>query len=392
MKEISSLQNYKVKKKTMSGANSSVWKAVDKRDKSVVSLKKFNDPFKTHANAQRTIREIMMMYEFSSHVGVLKPICVLFDQSVDSVVLTTEFLESDLHKVIRGGILEVVHKKYVTTQIIEAVRFLHSFDVIHRDLKPANILINEECVIKIAEFGLARSLDSLTGQDEENPVLTDVVATRWYRAPEILLGSQKYTKGLDMWSIGCILGELISSKPLFPGDSTLNQLDRIFELTGKPTQEDIEAINSPWATQMLESIPKEKIGSLDNWVAAHEDREVLGLLKQLLMFNPDKRISAADALKHTYIKEFGSKSRDRSKKTSPIRLKSDDPVLVKKMVAFKSEDPRAIEIWRGVLKEFIEEQEKKKVEVDKAKAEDASSREGGEKKERKKKKSRDKKK
>jgi len=93
--------------------------------------------------------------------------------------------------------------------------------------------------VKVADFGLARSLETKQGGE---PILTDYVATRWYRAPEILLGSNKYTKGVDMWSMGCILAELILGKPFFPGTSTLNQLDRVLEITGRPRPEDIDAI------------------------------------------------------------------------------------------------------------------------------------------------------
>lgn len=122
---------------------------------------------------------------------------------------------------------------------------MHSAQLLHRDLKPSNLLLNSECHVKVADFGLARSLDNK--DPDSTPLLTDYVATRWYRAPEILLGSNKYTKGVDMWSLGCILAELLLGKPVFPGTSTLNQLDRVMEVTGRPSAEDIEAINSPLA-------------------------------------------------------------------------------------------------------------------------------------------------
>lgn len=139
----------------------------------------------------------------------------------------------------------------------------------------------------MADFGLARSLDTKAGE----PVLTDYVATRWYRAPEILLGSNKYTKGVDMWSMGCILAELILGKPFFPGTSTLNQLDRVLEITGRPRPEDIEAIQSPLAQTMLESLPPTKTRRLrDVFPTASED--ALDLLKSLLQFNPNKRLTA----------------------------------------------------------------------------------------------------
>jgi len=147
--------------------------------------------------------------------------------------------------------------------------------------------------MKVADFGLARSLD--TRDPDQTPLLTDYVATRWYRAPEILLGSNKYTKGVDMWSMGCIVGELLLGKPLFPGTSTLNQLDRVMEVTGRPSQEDVESINSPLAQTMLESLPPTKPKKLrDMFPTASE--EALDLLKNLLQFNPNKRLTAEQAL------------------------------------------------------------------------------------------------
>ena len=110
---------------------------------------------------------------------------------------------------------------------------MHSAELLHRDLKPANILLNSDCLVKVADFGLVRSV--ATKDDSTTPVLTEYVATRWYRAPEILLGSHTYTKGVDMWSLGCILGEILMGKPIFPGTSTLNQLDRILSFTGRPS-------------------------------------------------------------------------------------------------------------------------------------------------------------
>lgn len=135
---------------------------------------------------------------------------------------------------------------------------MHSGQLIHRDLKPSNLLLNSQCHSKVADFGLARSISC--PKEIGQQVLTQYVATRWYRAPEILLGSTKYSKAVDMWSVGCILGELINGKSTFPGNSTLNQIEKILQLIGRPSQKDIESIDSPLAANIIAStnIPKKK--------------------------------------------------------------------------------------------------------------------------------------
>lgn len=171
-------------------------------------------------------------------------------------------MEADLHNAIGQKILKDIHHRFIMYQIMKGIKYLHSADVIHRDLKPSNILINSDCHLKLCDFGLARSLY----QDEEKDLaLTEEVATRWYRAPEVLLGSQTYEKSADIWSIGCILAELLIGKPLFPGNSTLNQLERIVSYVGKPSRSDIESLNSEVAFTMIDSLTSTKQKSLKEW-------------------------------------------------------------------------------------------------------------------------------
>lgn len=130
-------------------------------------------------------------------------------------------MEADLHNVIAEGILKEVHIRFIIYQLAKSLKYLHSGSIIHRDLKPSNILVNSNCMIKLCDFGLVRSL---IVKDDSGPILTEGVATRWYRAPEVLLGSKSYSTPADIWSFGCIIYEILAQKPLFPGNSTIDQI------------------------------------------------------------------------------------------------------------------------------------------------------------------------
>jgi len=303
------LKKYDIQQKLGKGAYGIVWKAVEKKTKRVVALKKIFDAFQNATDAQRTYREIMFLRELAGHDNIVTLWDVLKADNDKDIYLVFEFLETDLHAVIRANILEDIHKQYIIYQMLKALKFMHSAEVLHRDLKTSNLLLNSECFMKVADFGLARSIAALENENVANPVLTDYVATRWYRAPEILLGSQKYTKGVDMWSVGCILGELLGGKPLFPGTSTMNQLDRIIEITGTPSAEDIDAVQSPFAATMLDSLrhtdPRDLADMFPNASA-----DALDLLRLTLQFNPDLRITAEEALKHPYVEAFHNEAQE----------------------------------------------------------------------------------
>jgi len=299
------IRKYDVQQKLGKGAYGIVWKAIDKRTGEVVALKKIFDAFQNSTDAQRTFREVVFLQEVYGHDNIIKLHNVLKADNDRDLYLIFEFMETDLHAVIRANILEDIHKQYVMYQLFKSLKYMHSAELLHRDLKPSNLLLNSDCLMKVADFGLARSL----AQDVEgasDAVLTDYVATRWYRAPEILLGSTKYTKGVDMWSVGCIFGELMMGKPMFPGTSTMNQIDRIIEVTGLPTDEDIESIHSPFARTMLDSlaVQQHRRSRTMKDMFPKASAEVLDLIQACLQFNPSKRITAEQALKHPYVSQF----------------------------------------------------------------------------------------
>jgi mitogen-activated protein kinase 15 len=225
------------------GAYGIVWKATEKRVHSVVALKKCFDAFRNSTDAQRTYREIMYLQKLAGHENIIRLQHVIRAENDKDIYLTFDHMETDLHAVIRANILEEVHKKYIIYQVLKALKYMHTGELLHRDIKPSNLLLNSDCHVKLCDFGLCRSVAEKMDVVGPKPVLTDYVATRWYRAPEILLGSPQYTKAVDMWAVGCILGEMLTARPVFPGSSTMNQLEKIIELTGKPPAEDISKIS-----------------------------------------------------------------------------------------------------------------------------------------------------
>ena len=211
-------------------------------------------------------------------------------------------------------------------QLLKALKFIHSAGIVHRDLKPSNVLINSDACIKVCDFGLARSVMSLTGKDiimtdyvatrwyrGKDIIMTDYVATRWYRAPEVLLGSTKYNSQADMWSVGCIFGELLNGKPMF-------------QITGKPNKEDILSIQSELAQNMLENINNIKQKNLKSLFPKATAIE-LDLLGKLLQFNPNKRINVLEALEHPYVADFHEQySESEIACEKPIKLEINDKV------------------------------------------------------------------
>ncbi|XP_043923321.1 mitogen-activated protein kinase 15 [Protopterus annectens] len=305
-------QKYEIKKRLGKGAYGIVWKAVDRRTGEIVAVKKIFDAFRNRTDAQRTFREIMFLQEFGEHPNIIKLMNVIRAQNDKDIYLVFEYMETDLHAVIKkGNLLKDIHMRYIIYQLLKATKFVHSGNVIHRDQKPSNILLDSDCFVKLCDFGLARSLYQIQ-EDQETPALTEYVATRWYRAPEILLASTRYTKGVDMWSVGCILGEMLLGKPLFPGTSTINQIERIMSVIPPPSKEDILSIKSDYGASVIQKMMSRQRMPFEELLPANTSEDAMDLIKKLLVFNPEKRLNAEEALRHPYVRRFHNPAREPS--------------------------------------------------------------------------------
>ncbi|XP_076768366.1 mitogen-activated protein kinase 15 isoform X3 [Arvicanthis niloticus] len=312
-------QRYLIKRRLGKGAYGIVWKAMDRRTGEVVAIKKIFDAFRDQIDAQRTFREIMLLQEFGGHPNIIRLLDVIPAKNDRDIYLVFESMDTDLNAVIQKGRLrEDIHKRCIFYQLLRATKFIHSGRVIHRDQKPANVLLDSACRVKLCDFGLARSLSDLP-EGPGGQALTEYVATRWYRAPEVLLSSRWYTPGVDMWSLGCILGEMLRGQPLFPGTSTFNQLELILETIPLPSMEELQGLGSDYSTLILQNLGSRPRQTLDALLPPDTPPEALDLLKRLLAFAPDKRLSAEQALQHPYVQRFHCPDREWTR-GSDVRL------------------------------------------------------------------------
>uniref|UniRef100_A0A8C9RVP0 Mitogen-activated protein kinase n=1 Tax=Scleropages formosus TaxID=113540 RepID=A0A8C9RVP0_SCLFO len=283
------------------GAYGMVCSAYDNVNNLRVAIKKIS-PFEHQTYCQRTLREIKILLRFKHEniIGINDILRARDIQHMRDVYIVQDLMETDLYKLLKTQQLSNDHICYFLYQILRGLKYIHSANVLHRDLKPSNLLINTTCDLKICDFGLARIADP---EHDHTGFLTEYVATRWYRAPEIMLNSKGYTKSIDIWSVGCILAEMISNRPIFPGKHYLDQLNHILDILGSPSQEDLNCIINMKARNYLQSLlQKPKIPW--NKLFPNADPKALSLLDRMLTFNPYKRITVEEALAHPYLEQY----------------------------------------------------------------------------------------
>jgi len=282
------------------GAYGTVYKARDTLSDTIVAIKKVKLALTEDGVPMSVLREISLLKQLgkANHPNIVRLLDICHGQRMDRemvLYLVFEHVDQDLNLYIEKcpppG-LAPDRVKDIMWQILSGVDFLHSHRIVHRDLKPQNILVSRTGAVKLADFGLARIYDFTS-------LLTTVVVTLWYRSPEILLGTT-YATPVDLWSCGCILAELVLRRPLFPGQYEVDQLGKIFNILGTPSE-------SEWPSNcsvVREAFPARGPRGLENLFPDMEP-QALDLLKKMLVFSPDHRVSASKALLHPYFSEFG---------------------------------------------------------------------------------------
>jgi serine/threonine protein kinase len=279
--------NYKILEMLGEGTYGRVYKAIQLSTGKTVAVKRTKAENLKEGISAVNLREVCFLKSLR-HPGIVSLQSVIVSES--NLDLIFEYMQGDLRAYIdsiKHPVPEKIMKKFLT-QMLTALYYCHSNRIIHRDLKPQNLLVDGYLNIKIGDFGLARAF-----QIPMRPY-TPSVQTLWYRAPEILIGCRCYTTAIDIWSIGCIFSEMITTFPLFSGSSEMDVILNIFQKLGTPNAE-------TWPEFASFEYPKE----LPDWkkvtfadVYTELSTEGIDLLSRMICINPEFRISAIDALNH----------------------------------------------------------------------------------------------
>ena len=303
--------NYQIKEVIGKGSYGTVAAAVETTYGAQVAIKRVTNIFSKDILLKRAIRELKFMRYFKGHKNVvnLLDLEIVYDKGYDGLYCFQEMIDYDLARVIHSSVqLSEFHIQSFFYQIMCGLKYIHSADVIHRDLKPGNILCSIQGTLKICDFGLARGMSEdcfqkIKDETGKQSHITSYVATRWYRAPELMLCRKKYTKAIDIWACGCILAEFYGRKPIFIGNDQMHQVVEILKVLGTPNKETILNYGSTVAMEIF-ALPKPQYAKMA-WdkIYPFASEEGLDLIERLLKWDPEKRLTCNQVLAHPFFKK-----------------------------------------------------------------------------------------
>nr|BAA21673.1 cdc2 kinase [Allium cepa] len=292
------MDQYEKVEKIGEGTYGVVYKARDRLTNETIALKKIRLEQEDEGVPSTAIREISLLKEMQ-HANIVRLQDVVHSEK--RIYLVFEYLDLDLKKHMDSCPDFAKDSRLAKTflyQLLRGIAYCHSHRVLHRDLKPQNLLIDRRTnSLKLADFGLARAFGI--------PVrtFTHEVVTLWYRAPEILLGARQYSTPVDIWSVGCIFAEMVNQRPLFPGDSEIDELFKIFRIMGTPNEDTWPGVTS--LPDFKSAFPKWPAKDLAT-IVPKLDSAGIDLLYKMLHLEPSKRITARKALEHEYFRDLGT--------------------------------------------------------------------------------------
>ncbi|XP_037335434.2 cyclin-dependent kinase 11B isoform X3 [Pungitius pungitius] len=292
-----SVEEFQCLNRIEEGTYGVVYRAKDKKTDEIVALKRLKMEKEKEGFPITSLREINTILK-AQHPNIVTVREIVVGSNMDKIYIVMNYVEHDLK-----SLMETMKQpflpgevKTLMIQLLRGVRHLHDNWILHRDLKTSNLLLSHKGILKIGDFGLAREYGSPLKP------YTPVVVTLWYRSPELLLGAKEYSTAVDMWSVGCIFGELLTQKPLFPGKSEIDQINKVFKDLGSPSEKiwpgygELPAVKKMTFTEYPYNHLRKRFGALLS-------DQGFDLMNKFLTYCPSKRILSDEGLKHEYFRE-----------------------------------------------------------------------------------------
>ncbi|XP_072333931.1 cyclin-dependent kinase 11B isoform X3 [Scyliorhinus torazame] len=292
-----SVEEFQCLNRIEEGTYGVVYRAKDKKTDEIVALKRLKMEKEKEGFPITSLREINTILK-AQHPNIVTVREIVVGSNMDKIYIVMNYVEHDLK-----SLMETMKQpflpgevKTLMIQLLKGVRHLHDNWILHRDLKTSNLLLSHSGILKIGDFGLAREYGSPL------KCYTPVVVTLWYRTPELLLGAKEYSTAIDLWSVGCIFAEFLTQKPLFPGKSEIDQINKIFKELGTPSEKIWPGYNELPAVKKM-TFTEYPFNNLRKRFGALLSDQGFDLMNKFLTYCPAKRITAEEALKHEYFRE-----------------------------------------------------------------------------------------